>query len=339
MGNMIEVIDGPRRESAGLVAAEVHRYSAAEIRERVNLVQEVMRAVMKEGVHYGKITGTPKPTLYKPGAEVLCVAFRIAPSYRVEDLSDATTARFRVTCVGKHQISDITLGEGLGECSSGEEKYKWRKAICAEEFDLTPETMRRLKFGKGDRGVYKVTQLRTEAADLANTVLKMACKRAKIAMTLDVTAASDMFAQDIEDIPEELRSTEHDSQDDPVISALAIEWVAKANATPTAEDLASVWKAGVKAINEAKDVIASNEFKAAVTARGEALKAAQPAAKPALQALSAAAAAILADMEVIADDGTEAFLAGWGGLSKATQGTLAGHYDALLARAESRGAP
>lgn len=209
---MNDVIEMPRRESAGLAASEVHRYSAAEIRERVNLVQEVMRAVMKEGVHFGKIPGTPKPTLYKPGAEALCVTFRIAPSYRVEDLSDEHTARFRVTCVGTHQVSGIVLGEGLGECSSGEEKYKWRKAICTEEFDLMPEQMRRVKFAKGSQGVYKAVQVRTEAADLANTVLKMACKRAKIAMTLDVTAASDMFTQDIEDLPEELRPHEQDEQ-------------------------------------------------------------------------------------------------------------------------------
>lgn len=206
---MNAVVELPPREVAGLTAAEVHRYSAAEIRERVNLVQEVMRAVMKEGVHYGKIPGTPKPTLYKAGAEVLCVAFRIAPSYRVEDLGGEGIARCRVTCVGTHQTTGIVLGEGVGECSSAEEKYKWRKAICTEEFDITPETMRRLKFGKGDRGIYKVIQIRTEAADQANTVLKMASKRAHVAMTLTVTGASDMFSQDIEDLPEELRPYEH----------------------------------------------------------------------------------------------------------------------------------
>lgn len=209
---MNQVVEIPRKEIASIVAGEAHRYSAAEIRERVNMVQEVMRAVMKEGVHYGKIPGTPKPTLYKPGAEVLCVAFRIAPSYRVEDLSDATTARFRVTCTGTHQVSDLKLGDGMGECSSGEEKYKWRKIVCAEEFDLTPENMRRIKFAKGDRGIYKQCQVRTEPADLANTVLKMACKRAHIAMTLAITAASDMFTQDIEDLPEELRPHEGEVQ-------------------------------------------------------------------------------------------------------------------------------
>lgn len=263
------MIEMPRRESAGLVAGEVHRHSASEIRERVNLVQEVMRAVMKEGVHYGQIPGTPKPTLYKPGAEVLCVAFRIAPSYRVEDLGDAQTARYRVACVGTHQVSGIVLGEGMGECSSAEEKYKWRGAVCSAEFESVPESMRRLKFYKNGG---KATQVRTEAADLSNTVLKMACKRAKIAMTLDVTGASDMFAQDIEDLPEELRA--HVAEQ-PAESELSKIWVAKANAALTAESLEIIWSAGVKAINEAKDVEASNAFKAAVTARGTALKAGQ----------------------------------------------------------------
>ncbi|WP_218035504.1 hypothetical protein [Pseudomonas denitrificans (nom. rej.)] len=203
-----EIIQMPARESAGIVAGEVHRFSAVEIRQRVNLVQEVMQGIMKKDTHYGTIPGTPKPTLYKPGAEVLCVTFRVAQEYQIEDLSTPEMARYRVTCIGVHQTTGIKLGEGVGECSSGEEKYKWRGAICPEEFDLTPENMRRVKFSKYKGSVEKKAQVRTEAADLANTVLKMACKRAMIAMTLNVTAASDIFTQDIEDLPEELRSHE-----------------------------------------------------------------------------------------------------------------------------------
>lgn len=212
---MNQIVEMPQREVAGLTAGEVHRFSASEIRERVNLVQTVMQGIMKRDTHYGTIPGTPKPTLYKPGAEVLCVTFRIAQEYRIEDLGDALTARFRVTCIGRHQVTGVVLGEGVGECSSAEEKYKWRKAVCAEEFDLYPENMRRLKFSAYQGNVKKVTQVRTEAADLANTVLKMACKRAMIAMTLNVTAASDIFTQDIEDLPEELRQHEAATQAQP----------------------------------------------------------------------------------------------------------------------------
>lgn len=322
-----EVIEMPRRESAGLVAGEVHRFSLVEIRERVNLVQEVMRGIMKLNTHYGTIPGTPKPTLYKPGAEVLCVTFRIAQEYEITDLSDDLTARFRVTCVGRHQVSGIVLGEGVGECSSGEEKYKWRGSVCAAEYDQTPERMRRLKFYKsGD----KKTQVRTEAADLSNTVLKMACKRAMIAMTLNVTAASDIFTQDIEDLPEELRSQE---AGEPVLSDLGAALVAAANACATAEALAKVWTDGVKAINEAKDVAASNAFKAAVTARGEVLKKAAPATKP--PPVSDALTGLLADMEAAADGGPEAFSQSWDGLSKASKDALSAHHPTLMARAEA----
>lgn len=188
--------------------------SAQEIRARVNAIQEVMQAVMKEDVHYGKIPGTPKPTLFKPGAEVLCATFSIAPSYRIEDLSTADHVRYRITCVGTHQQSSTVLGEGVGECSTGEEKYCWRAAVCSEEFDDTPVNLRRVKYAKvwneqtrRKDGVSRVQQIRTQPADLANTVLKMACKRAHVAMTLNVTAASDIFTQDIEDLPDELRQT------------------------------------------------------------------------------------------------------------------------------------
>ena len=175
--------------------------TAMAIRAQVNLVQEVMQAVMKKDTHYGTIPGTPKPTLYKAGAEVLAATFRIAVSYDVVDLSTDDYVRYRVTATGTHQTTGYVMGAGMGECSSGEEKYKWRKAASANEFSATPEDRRRTKFGKS----YDVQQVRTEPADLANTILKMACKRAQVAMTLNVIAASDCFTQDIEDLPEELR--------------------------------------------------------------------------------------------------------------------------------------
>ena len=173
--------------------------AVADIISHVALVQEVMRAVMKPEVHYGVIPGTDKPTLYKQGAEVLCMAFRVADSYQVEDLSTPEVVRYRVTCIGTHQATGIVLGTGMGEASSGEEKYKWRKAW-DDEFNGTPANMRREKKGK-----YVTKQVRTEPADLANTILKMANKRAKIAMTINVTACGDMFGQDLEDMDEALR--------------------------------------------------------------------------------------------------------------------------------------
>jgi hypothetical protein len=180
--------------------------TAAEIRAQVNTVQEVMKAVMKDGTHYGVIPGTPKPSLWKPGAEVLCATFRIAQRYHVEDLSTADVVRYRVRCEGVHQGTGIVMGEGLGEASSGEEKYKWRKSGSRAEFDAAPADRKRIKHGYSRTdGEYQIRQVRTEPADVANTILKMAAKRAQVAMTLNVTAASDIFTQDIEDLSPELQ--------------------------------------------------------------------------------------------------------------------------------------
>ena len=304
---MNEIIQMPTRESAGLTAAEVHRFSAVEIRQRVNLVQEVMQGIMKRETHYGTIPGTQKPTLYKPGAEVLCVTFRVAQEYRIEDLSGPAVARYRVTCVGRHQMTGVALGEGVGECSSSEEKYKWRGVICKAELDATPEKLRRKKYYKNGN---TADQIRTEPADLANTILKMACKRAMIAMTLNVTAASDIFTQDIEDLPEELRPQEQAQAQSqkaaqvPHDPALSAHWIAQAEAATAPDALTDVWKAGVAVINDAKDTTAYDLFKASVVACGVKLKAVEEN-KPERETAADPQPATPADEEVEFEEITE----------------------------------
>ena len=191
--------------------------TAVEIRAQVNLIQEVLQAVMKEGTHYGTIPGTPKPTLFKAGAEKILMTFRIAATVgSIEDLSTPDAVRYRVTMRATAQGSGALLGEGSGECSSDEEKYRWRRPVHPKEWDAAPDDRKREKWTR-DGDTWK--QIRTEPADVANTILKMAVKRALIAMTLVVTAASDVFAQDIEDLPEEVREAvlEGEEQTKPTI--------------------------------------------------------------------------------------------------------------------------
>lgn len=193
--------------------------TAADLRAQVNLVQGIMKAVMKDGTHFGTIPGTPKPTLYKAGAEKLCATFHLCPSFIVDDLSGGDQYRYRVTCRATHQGTGIVVAEGVGSASSNEEKYKWRKAVCKEEFQATPEDRRRVKYAKGRESYYTIEQVRTEPADIDNTVLKMACKRAFVAATLNAVAASDIFTQDIEDLSAELRDGEDDGGEPPKRSA------------------------------------------------------------------------------------------------------------------------
>lgn len=177
--------------------------TAADVRAQVNLMQDVMAEVMKKDTHYGIIPGTKQPSLYKAGAEKIMSTFRLAADPAVEDLGRDGEVHYRVK-VSILSASGVFLGAGMGECSSSEDKYAWRAAVCEEEFEATPENRRRLKFAKWQGKVEKKQQVRTNPADVANTILKMAKKRGMIDGVLTVTAASDLFTQDIEDLPEEV---------------------------------------------------------------------------------------------------------------------------------------
>lgn len=179
--------------------------TAVEIRAQVNLIQDVMRAVMLENVHFGTIPGTQSVSLYKAGAEKLLATFRLAAIPEVEDLGRDGEVHYRVT-VKVYTSASVLVGAGIGECSSQEDKYAWRRPVSPREFELTPVDRRRIKFAKGQGGkVYENEQVRTNPADVRNTILKMAKKRALVDAVLTVTAASDCFTQDIEDLPDELR--------------------------------------------------------------------------------------------------------------------------------------
>jgi hypothetical protein len=176
--------------------------TAADVRAQVNLMQDVMQEVMQKDTHYGVIPGTKQPSLYKAGAEKIMSTFRLAADPEVEQLGADGEVHYRVK-VRILSASGMFLGAGIGECSSTEDKYAWRAALCDEEFDETPENRRRIKYSKYQGKVEKKKQIRTNPADVSNTVLKMAKKRGLIDGVLTVTAASDLFTQDIEDLPAE----------------------------------------------------------------------------------------------------------------------------------------
>lgn len=177
----------------------------AEVRKNINIIQEAMQATFKKDTHYGVIPGCQKPSLYKAGAETLIALFKL--TFRPETLPvDTQSGEVRYLIRMDLLTRDgVLVGSGIGECSSLEEKYAWRAAICEEEFECTPETHRRIKFRKNkyrNGEIEKVQQVRVSSSDMANTILKMAKKRALIDAVLTATAASDIFTQDIQDLPE-----------------------------------------------------------------------------------------------------------------------------------------
>lgn len=194
-----------------------HSQTALDIRAQVNRIQEVMKEVMLKGTHYGTVPGCgDKPTLLKAGAEKLMMTFRLAVDPEVEDLSDTYTRRYRVKTRFTSQATGMFLGTGVGECASDEEKYAWREAVCREEYDATDPSLRREKWKRNLK--IPVLQVHTNPSDVANTILKMAKKRSLVDGVLTVTGASDIFTQDLEEMPEELRGNGHAAQSKPAPS-------------------------------------------------------------------------------------------------------------------------
>ena len=190
----------------------------------VALIQQIMAAAMKEGEHYGRIPGCgDKPTLLKPGAEKLCLLFRLAPAYEVEERQlERGHREYRIMATLTSITTQVTIGQGVGSCSTMENKFRFR-AGAAEVTDRAvprayweirqddPAKAQELIGGKGftvkkvdgqgwmvAKGGEKVET--DNPADHLNTVLKMAKKRALVDAVLTATAASDIFTQDLEAI-------------------------------------------------------------------------------------------------------------------------------------------
>lgn len=278
---MNEVAITEQRESSPI--------SVQETLQTMRVVQQVMKSVMKEGTHYGVIPGCKQPSLYKSGSEALLSTFHISAEPIVEehitrdDRGRVIEIRYRVKCIGKHTPTDRVVGYGIGECSTGEDKYAWRRAVCIEEFEATDETLRRIKWGKWQNKVQKTEQVRVSAADMSNTVLKMAKKRAQIDLTLTALGCSDIFAQDLEDLDDAIRDS-FVEKERPGSAELLKKWVDAANHAVDANELSLIWGNGVKEIKTANDMPAYEAFKAAVGVKGAAFKAQAKPATPIPQA-------------------------------------------------------
>lgn len=181
-----------------------------ELTKQALLIQEILEKVMvgptpenPGGVHYGIVPGTKKPTLLQPGAEKICATFRLAPKYTVEDLSEPHNNfyRYRIICSLFTINEGLFVGSACGEASSAEEKFSWERAICHEQWEMADPSRRRVKFKKkyNSDEIEQIEQVSTNAADLSNTVLKIACKRAYVSAARSSTAASDLLEVDLEE--------------------------------------------------------------------------------------------------------------------------------------------
>lgn len=207
------------RASQAIVARD--EITVEEIVAQRTKIIDVMNAVMTQGVHYGVIPGVKNPSLFKPGAETINVALRLAPHYVSEKIwhEDGHLTVF-VVCTLKHIPTGLEIATGEGLCTTKESRYAYRQGerVCPachepaiikgkDEYGGGWVCFKKkggcgAKFQDGDPAIEAQTVGRIEnpeLADMYNTVLKMADKRALVAAVLNGTAASDVFTQDVED--------------------------------------------------------------------------------------------------------------------------------------------
>ncbi len=185
-------------------AADLRRKLDA-MKQKLNLTKEFFREVMQEGVDYGTIPGTDKPTLYKPGAEGLCEFYNLAPTVasKVEDKNHETGYyAIDITIRLIHRGTGSIIAEGVGHANTYESRYRWRwyseyklpKGI--DKSTLFKEERDEWKNGRKTGNTY--TMYRMENDDMHsiwNTVLKMAKKRALVDAVLSATRSSGIFSQ------------------------------------------------------------------------------------------------------------------------------------------------
>lgn len=127
------------------------------------------RKVMRHGVDYDTIPGTPKPSLLKPGAERLLQFFGLGHEVecvsKVEDWEKGFFFYHYRVKITHPNHPGFVVAECEGSANSKEKKYR----------NQDPYT-------------------------IVNTLQKMAIKRALVGATLQATGASGLFTQDVEDM-------------------------------------------------------------------------------------------------------------------------------------------
>jgi hypothetical protein len=163
----------PKSQEAIGLSVKFSNQQLTEMKEQRAMLASFVKSELRQNVDYGIIDGTGKNSLYKPGAEKLRKLFglgsKIAEVQREIDIEN-NWVYFSYRIVIYDLRTGIEIGDSEGSANSQEKKYKSRPA-----------------------------------ADMINTIQKMAQKRAFVGAVIQATAASDFFVPDESDQDEPAR--------------------------------------------------------------------------------------------------------------------------------------
>lgn len=158
-------------------------------------VAKIVQNALTPDVDFGLIPGTgDKPSLLKPGAEKLCLAFGAHPEYELieyEGAHDAEIVWVKRKKIWRKGERGFDWGEETGN-ALGLYRYRYRCKIVLADGRIIAMA----------EGVCSTLESKyvDRPRDSENTVCKMAQKRAFVAAVLHAFALSNRFTQDIEDM-------------------------------------------------------------------------------------------------------------------------------------------
>jgi hypothetical protein len=163
--------------TAEVVSNAMLRATPEQVKADVEALSALMHAALIEGQHYGTIPGTPRPTLYKAGAEWLLKWAGYGHTLTVAETDRDTEGRkagvtYRCTV---HLLHDA--GAIVASCDG----------YCG--------------YDEPDREAHRNRWGRDVPRSPWNTIIKMAQKRALVGAALQACGASGLFTQDMEDHP------------------------------------------------------------------------------------------------------------------------------------------
>lgn len=194
-GGVMSLAEIPADRVTGEVLPVVHQrfaLSAYEAKQWADGVRDLRQAVLRDGTDYAIIPGTTKPTLLKPGAEMLLLAAGFGSStsqVRIDTDEDGK----RLGVYYKTVIHRAHTGDVVAECEAyagyDEDRF-YQSAAAAEQKERANAT----KY-KRSPNTSKFVEFRAPW----NSVIKMCQKRSFVGAVLNATASSGLFTQDLED--------------------------------------------------------------------------------------------------------------------------------------------
>lgn len=179
-----------------------------EAKQYVEVLRRLKEEVFKPGTDYGEVGGVSKPTLLKPGAEKAAKFFNLSAKFdhlenRIDPEVGYVSFGYRCTLI---DADGREVMQGEGYANSSEDKYLYRWEVRPAPDDRTMAEMKAARTGRfrkeGDKWIWmeKVQAPASSAVGAANTLSKMAQKRAFVAAVLFATGLSEFFTQDVEDM-------------------------------------------------------------------------------------------------------------------------------------------